>query len=490
MPDNKAGNIFKETVNALLSVIETYDSALRERSERVASQCIMSCRKLNLSKKETERIYFAGLLHDIGMFCLPKDIFNKKDSLNEDEMAMVKMHPAAGAKILLNISFLKEVVPIVRHHHEKFDGSGYPDGLKGKDIPYGSRILALADLSDALISGRPYKDKKVVEEVIEEVKNGIVFMGGNITSELVEEFVQHLKLKDAIDGAAKRNKVEDKKDVIQLTVKDVVLRMKKGKISLPSLPNVVQEVQNAIDSITSTTDDISKIIETDSVISLRLISISNSAIYRGADKIQTVRQAVPRLGLKQTKAVVVAIANKGIYQTDNVERKEILEKMWLHALACAYASRMIGEKVGEPNIDDLFLMGLTHDIGKVLLFKPLTDLLDNSIQFKPEEVMESITEVHCNLGGMLLGKLGFSEDFVRMATMHNNEKFTEATLKYILVISLANMLARKIGFSLHEGEDIDLAELDQAKLLGLDAAALEDLCGKVKKTMEVAASKF
>jgi len=487
MVDDKTGNIFRETVSALLSVIETYDSALKERSERVATQCLMSCRKLNLSKKESERIYFAGLLHDIGMFCLPAEMFNKKDKLTEDEMAMVKLHPAAGAKILLNISFLKEVVPIVRHHHEKFDGSGYPDGLKGNDIPYGSRIVALADFSDALIAGRPYKDKKVIEEVIEEVQKEA---GKHFDPELVEDFVQHLKLKDALDGAAKRNTVEDKKDVIELTIKDLILKMKKGKIALPSLPKVVQDVQAAIDSVTSTTEDIAKIIETDSVISLRLISISNSAVYRGTDKIQTVRQAVPRLGLKQTKGIVVAIANKGIYQTDNVERKEILEKMWLHALACAYASRMIGEKLREPNIDDLFLMGLTHDIGRVMLFKPRTDLLDKGMPFKVVEVMDSITEAHCELGGALLGKLSFSDDFVRVAMMHNNEKFTDATLKYILIVSLANILTRKIGFSFHEGADIDLAEQEQAKLLGLDAAALEDICGKVKKTMEDAASKF
>ena len=164
--------------------------------------------------------------------------------------------------------------------------------------------------------------------------------------------------------------------------------------------------------------------------------------------------------------------------------------MWLHALACAYSSRMIGEKLKEPHIDDLFLMGLTHDIGKVMLFKPLTDLLDKSMPFKVEEVMESITEAHCSLGGALLGKLGFSEDFVRVATMHNNEKFSEATLKYILIVSLANVLTRNIGFSFHEGEDIDLAEQEQTKLLGLDAVVLEDICGKVKKTMEDAASKF
>jgi HD-like signal output (HDOD) protein len=223
---------------------------------------------------------------------------------------------------------------------------------------------------------------------------------------------------------------------------------------------------------------------------LRLISIANSAVYRGADKVQNVKQAVPRLGLKQTKSVVVAIANKGIYQTDNIEFKEILEKMWLHALACAYASRMIGIILKEENIDDLFLLGLTHDIGKVMLFKPFTDILAQTESINLDEVMESIQEALCAMGSVLLKKLVFSDAFVRVSRVHNNEKFTDVTLRDILIVSLANILTRKTGYSLHEGTDIDLAEVNPAKLPKLDAAELEDVCVKVKQTMEDAASKF
>ena len=164
--------------------------------------------------------------------------------------------------------------------------------------------------------------------------------------------------------------------------------------------------------------------------------------------------------------------------------------MWLHALACAYASRMIGTILKEENVDDLFLVGLTHDIGKVMLFKPFTDLLDRSIPFEINEVMENISAAHCGLGSALLEKLDFSDDFLKVARMHNNENFTDATLRYILIVSLANILTRKIGYSLHEGTDIDLAEVNPAKLLKIDAAELEDVCVKVKQTMEDAASKF
>jgi len=490
MAEGKTGNLFKETVSALLSVIEMYDSSLRESSGRIAGNCIAFCRKLKLSKEESERIYFAGLLHDIGMFHVPVEVLNKTEKLTEDEQAMLQMHPAISEKILSNITFLNGVLPVVRHHHERFDGSGYPEGKKESDIPYGSRILALADTYDAMVTGRPYKEKNVIKDIIEEVQKEA---GKQFDPNLVNEFVQFLKLEDASDGASQRNMEEDKKELIQHTINDIINRFKRGKIALPSLPKVVQDVQEAIDDPVSTTDVIAKIVETDSVISLRLISIANSAVYRGTDKIQTVRQAVPRLGLKQTKSVVVAIANKGIYQTDNVEFKEILEKMWLHALACAYASRIIGTKLKQENVDDLFLMGLTHDIGKAMLFKPLTDLLDKTTTLKLDEIMGSIQGVHCSLGGALLEKLGFSDAFVRVAKMHNDEKFSAATLKYILIVSLANILTRKIGYSLHEGADIDFAEIQQAKLLELlelDAAALEGICAEVKKVMEDAAGKF
>jgi len=481
------GNLFKETVSALLSVLEVYDSALRENSERIASNCIRFCRKLNLSKEEGERIYFAGLLHDIGMFHVPVDIIHKTGKLTDDEMAMVKRHPVLSEKILSNISFLNGVLPVVRHHHEKFDGSGYPDAKKGSDIPYGSRIVALADAYDAIATGRPYKDKKVIKEVIEEVEKEA---GKHFDPELVKEFIQFLKLEDASKAAVQRDESEDKKDTIQKTINSIIVRLKKGKISLPSLPKVVEDVQKAIDNPITTTDDIAKLIETDSVISLRLISIANSAVYRGTDKIQTVKQAVPRLGLKQAKGVVVAIANKGIYQTDNEEFKEILQKMWFHALACAYASRMIGVEIKEENVDDLFMMGLVHDIGKVLLFKPLTDLLDKTESITMDDIIEGSHGVHCSLGGALLEKLGFSDSFVRVARMHDDEKFSEATLKYILIVSLANLLTRKIGYSFYAGEEFDLAETSPAKHLKLSAENLESLCVKVKKVMEDAAGKF
>jgi len=481
------GNIFKETVSAFLTVMEVYDPALRENAERIASNCIRFCKKLRLSKTESEEIYFAGLLHDIGMFRVPVDIYNKKEALTEEEHSLVRMHPDLSEKILSNISFLKGVLPVVRHHHEKFDGSGYPDGKKGKEIPYGARIVALAEAYDAIASGRPYKDKKVIQEVIEEVEKQA---GKHFDPELVKEFVQFLKLEDAAEAAGQREAVEDKKEIIRKTINDIITRLKKGKIALPSLPRVVEEVQAAIDNPISTTDDIAKLIETDSVISLRLISIANSAVYRGADKIQTVSQAVPRLGLKQTKGVVVAIANKGLYQTDNDKLKETLQRMWLHALACAYASRIIGVELQTENVDNLFLMGLVHDIGKVLLFKPLTDLLEKTEAITMNDIMEGSLGVHCSLGGALLAKLGFSDDFVRVARMHNDEKFSEATLKYILIVSLANLLTRKIGYSLHDGKDLDLAETPPAKRLKLEASQLDAICGKVKKVMEAAASKF
>ena len=110
-------------------------------------------------------LIFGARLHDIGKIIVPDRILNKPDRLTSAEWQLMRKHPVAGATILKKISHLAEAVPYVLYHHEKWDGSGYPDGLSGKDIPLGARILALADVFDALTTTRPYRSGLVREDV-------------------------------------------------------------------------------------------------------------------------------------------------------------------------------------------------------------------------------------------------------------------------------------------------------------------------------------
>ena len=113
--------------------------------------------KEEYSSEDRQNLYLAGLLHDIGKLYIPLEIVQKSEKFTEDEMALLKQHPVIAEKILCHLGFLQGVLPIIRHHHEAFDGNGYPDGLKGDKIPYGAKALSLMDSFDAMTSPRPQR---------------------------------------------------------------------------------------------------------------------------------------------------------------------------------------------------------------------------------------------------------------------------------------------------------------------------------------------
>ena len=152
------------TIRTLVNAIDARDPYTRGHSERVAVFSRMLGEKLGLTERECEEIYVAGLLHDIGKIGVPDRVLSKPGKLTDDEFAMIKQHPAIGCQILCGIEEFSYVLPAVRHHHEAWDGSGYPDGLAGEEIPKVARILAVADSYDAMTSNRPYRDGMPIEK--------------------------------------------------------------------------------------------------------------------------------------------------------------------------------------------------------------------------------------------------------------------------------------------------------------------------------------
>jgi len=147
----------KSTIKALAAAIDAKDPYTRGHSQRVVQYSLMCGRSLSLSHRELETIEYSGILHDIGKIGIPDAILSKKGLLTDEERCEIRKHPVISANIIHDIPFLKPVIEIVRHHHEKYDGSGYPDGLIGESIPKGARILAVADAFDAMMSDRPYR---------------------------------------------------------------------------------------------------------------------------------------------------------------------------------------------------------------------------------------------------------------------------------------------------------------------------------------------
>lgn len=146
-----------QSLHGLANALEAKDAYTRGHSERVGERSRSLAAALGLSPLEIETIAQAGLLHDLGKIGVPEAVLGKRGPLSEDEWSLMRRHPVLGAQIVAPFEFLAASAPLIRHHHERCDGSGYPDGLVGEAIPLGARIVAVADVYDALTSDRPYR---------------------------------------------------------------------------------------------------------------------------------------------------------------------------------------------------------------------------------------------------------------------------------------------------------------------------------------------
>jgi ribonuclease P protein subunit RPR2 len=155
------------TVRALSNAVEARDAYTGKHADRVTAYGLELARRSGLDVATDPQIEFGFLLHDVGKVAVPDAILFKPAPLTEQEYALMQLHPVTGAEILRDVTFLGDGVDVVRHHHERWDGRGYPDGLVGEAIPLAARIFAVADTLDALTSNRPYRRAATWEEARE-----------------------------------------------------------------------------------------------------------------------------------------------------------------------------------------------------------------------------------------------------------------------------------------------------------------------------------
>lgn len=183
--------LFMGSIKALAQALEAKDEYTQGHSERVSEIAVGIGRYLSLGETEINDIWLAGLLHDIGKIGVRESVLNKPGKLDAEEWEAIQRHPVIAERILFPIAELSNVISIVRHHHERFDGSGYPDGLKTGEIPLGARILSVADAYDALTSRRPYRDALSVKEALSVLEDA---SGTQFDSVIVRAFTSSTEL--------------------------------------------------------------------------------------------------------------------------------------------------------------------------------------------------------------------------------------------------------------------------------------------------------
>lgn len=176
---------FFQSLIGLANALEAKDPYTRGHSERVAGLARALAFEVGLSEESAEMVAQAGLLHDLGKIGIPEAVLGKPGALTQEEWEIMRSHPLTGAQILAPLEFFEDGAAIVRHHHERFDGSGYPDRLAGNVIPLGARIVAVADVYDALTSNRPYRRALAASDALQHLRRDA---GRSLDPELVALF--------------------------------------------------------------------------------------------------------------------------------------------------------------------------------------------------------------------------------------------------------------------------------------------------------------
>lgn len=187
-------DVLLESLRAIISSLEEKDSYTHGHSIRVAEYAVLLAQEVGLSEIEVREVELCALFHDIGKIGIPDSVLLKPARLTRAEFEIMKSHPVRSAKILEKISPLRNLIPGIKYHHERWDGLGYPEGLKGEEIPLYARMILIADTYDAMTSTRPYRlalDKEIAFEELRKCS------GTQFDSSLVEAFIRTMRKQDA-----------------------------------------------------------------------------------------------------------------------------------------------------------------------------------------------------------------------------------------------------------------------------------------------------
>ena len=233
--------LFEQTAEALAGAIDAKDKYTNGHSRRVAEYSLEIAKRAGNSDEECEKVYFAALLHDVGKIGIPTSIINKKGRLTDEEFEQIKRHPVVGGQILSSISQSPWLAVGARYHHERYGGNGYPEGLKGEDIPEIARIIAVADAYDAMSSNRSYREAIPQHLIREELVKG---MGTQFDPEfakvmlhMIDEDTEY-RLKERIEGENLKQKTAVRCDSVYHDCSDgVVITKKLTRIRFCSQPD-------------------------------------------------------------------------------------------------------------------------------------------------------------------------------------------------------------------------------------------------------------
>ncbi|MGB7922752.1 MAG: HD domain-containing phosphohydrolase [Pyrinomonadaceae bacterium] len=390
-------------VRAIADALDAKDDYVHGHARRVSGYATAIGRRLSLDAGTLEQLQLAALLHDIGKIGTPDHILLKPARLTPEEHAVVQLHSERGARMLAGISEMHEVAAAVRHHHERFDGTGYPEGLSGEQIPLTARIIAVADAYDAMTSPRPFREALDHEEALLHLETGA---GGQFDPEIVlafSEFEAIAKIRHSISSGSYG-----------------------ARLSPGPLASEVDEFSF---------EELVREIETEPVLAACVLRAANTGVH-GAPTAR-LASACERLGESRLRAIIERNCLRD-------ERSADAHRLWEHSLRCAAAARLLAEHTAIIDPEDAFTLGLLHDIGEILfrsLFPAEMDEMKHlaDAERRDDEVVAFGVE-HAQLGQWILESCGLPRALT--ATVQTHHDVMRINDPAALLLHVANAIAR------------------------------------------------
>jgi putative nucleotidyltransferase with HDIG domain len=314
-------------VRAIADTLEAKDRYVYGHARRVSGYATAIGRRMRLGVYELEQISLAALLHDVGKISTPDSILLKPAALTEEERAVVRLHPERGARLLAAVPEMEEVAAAVRHHHENYDGTGYPEGLAGDQIPLASRIVHVADAYDAMTSPRPFRDALDHAHAVRALAAGA---GTQFDPEVVGAFC-------GLEALAQ--------------IRESVARGDFGSRFLPyARPHALRVLP---------LEELIRVVEQEPALAAAVLRAANAGL-RAEEATMSLYSACTRLSLDTLRSIV----GKGEAGKRRAPEAEVLRA---HSRRCAAAATLLAEKTGALDPEEAYTAGLLHDIGEALL---------------------------------------------------------------------------------------------------------------------------
>jgi putative nucleotidyltransferase with HDIG domain len=367
-------------VRAIADALEAKDEHVYGHARRVSGYATAIGRYLQLDEEKLEQISMAAFLHDIGKIGTPDNLLLKPTALTDEEHAVMRLHSERGARMLAGVPDMEDVTSAVRHHHEHFDGSGYPESLKGEQIPLAARIILVAD---ALTNPRPFREALDHEAAIEQLKKGA---GERFDPVVVEAFC----------GLERLAKIRRS---ITLGTYGGTLSEERPPLNLAQLPF----------------DELIRMVEREPSTAASLLHEANRR--RDHSPMANIAVACRELGEEQVRAVVAQSYKRQISDAD-------AEQLWERSLRCAEAARLLAEQTQIIDADDAYTLGLLHDIGEVLLRSlfpgEMERLLLPGAEGRIDREVTAFGVDHAQVGQWILESCGFPRHLAAAVQTHHD----------------------------------------------------------------------